>query len=207
MLREIRRAKAWFGLEILLLHQCVTGIHWRLDNMLVFRLHKGAVSSRYVRWKFIHGVNSDKIITFLPRVTFWELAQCFFLSHGQQLEMKGLFLKHELNDNVCITRCFCSSKNCLMEFFYFKMKQERNLQLPSFPKWKGLVMATATTRKIVFRASPENEHLYNRNHFAFTSSCLYLAMLLELRCNWTTRRIVQSIMESLRFTAQGVVKL
>ena len=27
MLREIRRAMAWFGLEILLLHQCVTGIH------------------------------------------------------------------------------------------------------------------------------------------------------------------------------------
>ena len=40
-------------------------------------------------------------------------------------------------------------------------------------------MATATTRKTVFRASPENEHLYNRNHFAFISSCLYLAMLLE----------------------------
>ena len=44
---------------------------------------------------------------------------------------------------------------------------------------KGLVMATATTRKTVFRASPENEHVYNRNHFAFISSCLYLAMLLE----------------------------
>ena len=85
----------------------------------------------------------------------------FFLSHGQQPEMKGLFLKHELNDNVCITRCFCSSKNCLMDFFYFTMKQERNLQLPSFPK------------------IPENEHLYNRNHFAFISSCLYLPMLLE----------------------------
>ena len=78
-----------------------------------------------------------------------------------------------------MTRCFCSSKNCLMELFYFTVKQERNLQLPSFPKWKGLVMATATTRKTVCRASPENEHLYNCNHFAFISSCLYLAMLLE----------------------------
>ena len=66
-----------------------------------------------------------------------------------------------------------------MEFFYFTMKHERNLQLPSFPKWKGLVMATATTRKTVFWASPENEHVYNRNHFAFISCCLYLAMLLE----------------------------
>ena len=102
-----------------------------------------------------------------------------FLSHGQQPEMKGLFLKHELNDNVCITRCFYSSKNCLMELFYFTVKQERNLLLPSFPKWKGLVMATTSTRKTIFWASPENEHLYNCNHFAFISSCLYLAMLLE----------------------------
>ena len=112
---------------------------------------------------------------------FSELQQWFFfffLSHVNG-EMKGLFLKHELNHNVCITWCFSSSKNCLMEFFYFTMKQERNLQLPSFPKWKGLVMGTATTRKTDFRASPENEHLYNRNYFAFISSCLYLAMLLE----------------------------
>ena len=40
------------------------------------------------------------------------------------MEMKGLFLKHELNDNVCITRCFCSSKNSLVEFFYFTMSLE-----------------------------------------------------------------------------------
>ena len=64
-----------------------------------------------------------------------------FFSHGQQPEMKGSVLKRELNDNVCITRCFCSSKDCLMEFFYFTMKQERNLQVPSFPKWKGLYLA------------------------------------------------------------------
>ena len=69
---------------------------------------------------------------------------------------------------------------------------------------KGLVMATATTRKTVFRASPENEHVYNRNHFAFISSCLYLAMLLEHAATELQRRTVKSITESLRFTAQGV---
>ena len=88
------------------------------------------------------------------------------------------------------------------------MKQERNLQLLSFPKWKGLVMAMATTRKTVFRASPENEHLYNRNHFAFISSCLYLAMLLEYTATELQGELLsKSIMESFRFTGQRVVKL
>ena len=69
-------------------------------------------------------------------------------------------------------------------------------------------MATTTTRKTVFRASPENEHLYNRNHFAFISSCLYLAMLLEYAAtDLQGGLLIKSIMESLRFTAQGVVKL
>ena len=69
-------------------------------------------------------------------------------------------------------------------------------------------MATARTRKTVFRASPENEHLYNRNDFAFSSSCLYLAMLLEYAATELQGELlIKSIMESLKFTAQRVVKL
>ena len=98
-----------------------------------------------------------------------------FLGHGRQPGVKRFLLKHELKDNVVLQGIRAPLKTVSWNLFLLHNEAGKKLPAAAFhtEAWHR------QKETFFFRLSPENEHLCSGNHFAFISSCLHSAMLLE----------------------------